>query len=77
MTDGTLIERIKALRLIGLSQDRIAEGLGMSRWSVAVLLKRELARRELDDGLTPERRAAGPAPLAVGHVLAAVGERHS
>ena len=72
MTDGSLIERITALRLTGLSQDRIAEGLGMSRWSIAVLLKRELARREAADGVAPERRAAGPLPLAVGHPLAAV-----
>nr|WP_321986176.1 hypothetical protein [uncultured Lichenicoccus sp.] len=75
MTDGTLIERVNALRLSGLSLERISEGLGISRWSIAELRKLDLARREAVDGIASERRAAGPAPLAVGHALAAVGER--
>ncbi len=70
MIDTTLIERINALHLSGLSLDRIAEGLGISRWSIGELRKRDLARREAADGIAPERRAAGAAPLAVGHALA-------
>nr|WP_321985376.1 hypothetical protein [uncultured Lichenicoccus sp.] len=75
MTDGTLIERINALRLSGLSLERISEGLGISRWSISTLLKSDQVRREFGDGLAPERREAGPLPLPVGHPLAALEVR--